>query len=75
MQPDWARNVKDGLTVASVRARTAVASAIAPFDVAMLGEDGTPVPLTVVRCDVSPKRFLLIVQPPEGVPCTTGQKS
>lgn len=67
--PSWAREISDdvasGLNVAALRARSANASAIAPFDVIFQAADGTEFPLTLVDIAVCPTAMKLIVRLPK----------
>jgi hypothetical protein len=66
--PSWAREVAadlaTGLNVAALRARTADASALAPFDVELRLADGTTLPLPLATVDVAPQRMTLVVRLP-----------
>lgn len=70
--PSWARAVsadpadRDGaMNVGALRARTAQASSVAPFDVEVELADGTRVSAPLVAVDVTPTRMLLRVRLPK----------
>ena len=66
--PSWVRevttDVRSGLNVAAVRARSAGCAALAPFDVVLERDDGSRVWLPLAGVEVTPTRMVLVVRLP-----------
>lgn len=70
--PSWAREVSDdvrsGINVGALRARTAEASSIAPFDVILRTDSGVLVRLELTDVLTDPKAMTLYVRLPKVTP-------